>query len=268
MLPTGAFRPGVVLDVTGTWEMVVTALDEPILSPAVGSMGVFVDSHVARGKWTVMGGAVAADMLEWFRREFAAEEKEKAAREGGLDWDYLMSAAEASPPGARGVLFLPHMSGGSCPVVDSGSLGAFVGLRNFVTKGDVLRAIIEGLDYQFLEIVRAYETGLGVAPESIVAVGGATNNEFWMQNKADVVGKPIHVPQLDEAVPLGAAILAGIGAGLYADEEAAFERVRRPGRTYEPRPALSARYAEWFEVYRQIYPSLRSLHSQLHGMAH
>ena len=62
-----------------------------------------------------------------------------------------------------------------------------------------------------------------------MAIGGAVNNAFWMQNKADVVGRPIEVPELDEAVPLGAAILAGIGVGLYRDEQDAFERVYRPG---------------------------------------
>jgi xylulokinase len=266
-LPTGAFRPGVVLDVTGTWEMVVAALDEPVLTPRVREMGVFVDSHVARGKWTVMGGAVAADMIEWFRREYGSEEKQKARAEGGVDWDYLMQAAAASPPGAKGIVFLPHMSGSSCPVVDSTSLGAFVGLRNLATKGDMLRAVIEGLDYQFLEIVRAYETGLGVAPDRIVAIGGATNNAFWMQNKADVAGKPIEVPDLDEAVVLGAAILAGIGVGLYRDEEEAFQRVWRPGRTYEPNPKMTADYARWFETFGQVYPALRSIHGRLHGPA-
>ena len=133
-------------------------------------------------------------------------------------------------------MFLPHMSGSHCPVVDHRSLGAFVGLRNIVTKGDMLRAIIEGLDYQFLQIVRGFESGLGVRPERIVAIGGAINNDFWMQNKADVVGRPIEVPELDEAVPLGAAILAGIGVGLYRDEQDAFDRVYKPGRTYEPDP--------------------------------
>jgi len=266
MLPTGAFRPGVVLDVTGTWEMVVTALAEPVLTPEVRRVGPYVGSHVARGMWSVMGGAVAADMLEWFRREHGFEERQKAAQQGDVDWDHLMAAARASPPGARGILFLPHMSGSSCPVVDSTSRGAFVGLRNIATKGDMLRAMIEGLDYQFLEIVRAYETALGIRPNRIVAIGGATNNAFWMQNKADVLGKPIEVPELDEAVPLGAAMLAGIGVGLYRDEQEAFERVGRPGRTYEPNEGLAAKYSEWFESYRRVYPALKEIHRELHGL--
>lgn len=262
-LPTGAFKPGVVLDVTGTWEMIVVALEQPVLTPEVQRMGILVDSHVARGDWAAMGATVAADMLEWFRKEYGFEEKHKAETSGGVDWDYLMQAAASSPPGAHGAFFLPHMSGSHCPVVDHESMGAFVGLRNIVTKGDMLRAMIEGLDHQFLEIVRGFESSLGARPEKIVAIGGAVNNHFWMQNKADVVGRPIEAPELDEAVPLGAAILAGIGVGLYRNEQDAFDRVHKPGRTYEPDPSLTERYAGWFEKFERIYPALRPLHGTL-----
>jgi xylulokinase len=263
-LPTGAFRPGVVCDVTGTWEMVVAALAEPVLTPAVHQMGILVDSHVARGLWAAMGATVAADQLEWFRREHGQLEKQRAEQTGGVDWDYLMQAAAESPPGARGCMFLPHMSGSHCPVMDHRSLGAFVGLRNIATKGDMLRAIIEGLDYQFLQVVRGLEGGLGVKPDTIVAIGGAINNEFWMQNKADVVGKPIEVPEIEEAVVLGAAILAGLGVGVYRDEQDAYGRVHKPGRVYEPDAALHARYREWFATFQELYPALRKVHARLH----
>ena len=262
-LPTGAFRPGVVCDVTGTWEMVVAAIPEPVLTPAVREMGILVDSHVARGMWAVMGATVAAEQLEWFRREYGQSERLRAEQEGGVDWDYLMQAAAESPPGAHGCLFLPHMSGSHCPVVDHRSLGAFAGLRNITTKGDMLRAIIEGLDYQFLQVVRGLERGLGVQPETIVAIGGAIHNHFWMQNKADVVGKPIEVPEIEEAVVLGAALLAGIGVGVYRDVADAYAQVHRPGRVYEPDLALNARYREWFAAFESLYPALKATHAGL-----
>ena len=265
-LPTGAFRPGVVLDVTGTWEMVVAALDQPVLTEDVYRLGILVDSHVARDRWTVMGATVAAEMLEWFRKEYGAEAKQQAASAGGADWDYLSKAAAAAPPGAKGVMFLPHMSGSHCPVVDHRSLGAWIGLRNTATHGDMLRAVFEGLDYQFLQILRSFESAAGVRPDRIVAVGGAIQNEFWMQNKANVTGRTIEAPELDEAVPLGAAILAGIGVGLYRDEEDAFRQVYKPGRSYHPRPELTARYAERFQVFEQIYPALKEVHGRLHDL--
>jgi xylulokinase len=262
-LPVGAFKPGVVLNVTGTWEIVLTAIPEPVLTPEVQQTGMTVEAHVARDRYAAWGGAVAADMLEWYRREYGLEARLRAEREGGTDWDHLMAEAAAAPPGARGVMFLPHMSAAGCPVVDACALGAFVGLSNFVTRGDIQRAIIEGLDYQFLDIVNVMESGLGTKPARFVAVGGAVRNRFWMQNKADVVGRPIEVPAVEEATPLGAAILAGIGVGVYKDEQDAFERVGKPGTTYQPDARLAARYAEWFQVYKQLYPTLKPVSHQL-----
>ena len=266
-LPTGAFRPGVVLDVTGTWEVVVAALEKPVLKSEVQQAGIIIDSHVARGAWAAMGAAVAGDMVEWFRREYGFEEEQKAQNAGVDVWDYLMRAAGESPPGANGVMFLPHMSGSHCPVVDAQSMGAFAGLRNIVSKGDMLRAVIEGLDYQFLQMVNCFESGLGVKPERIVAVGGATNNPFWMQNKADVVDRPIEVPEVSEAATLGAAILAGIGVGLYRDEQDAFDKVYKPGRVYQPDSELTAKYAESFKVFEQVYPALKELNGQLRTLS-
>jgi xylulokinase len=262
-LPTGVFRPGVLGDVTGTWEMVVAALDEPVLAPEVLNMGILIDSHVARGRWAAMGATVAAEQLEWFRREYGQPESRRAADEGGVDWDYLMQAAEASVPGAGGCMFLPHMSGSHCPIVDHRSSGAFIGLKNITTKGDMLRAIIEGLDYQFLQVVQGIERSLNLRTDRIVAIGGAVNNRFWMQNKADVVGTAIEVPEIDEAVVLGAAVLAGIGVGIYADESEAYAQVYRPGEIYEPDAKRHAEYRDRFALFSRLYPALKDIHHQL-----
>jgi len=263
-LPVGAFSPGVVLDVTGTWEIVLAAIPAPILTPEVQKLGVTVETHVARDTYAVWGGAVASDMLEWYRKEYGFKAQDQAQKEGGVDWDYLMAEAVASPAGARGVMFLPHMSAAGCPVVDARSLGAFVGLSNFAQSGDMLRAIIEGLDYQVLDIMTALKSGLGIDPDRLVVVGGATRNQFWMQNKADIVGLPIEVPEVEEATPLGAAILAGIGIGLYQNEQDAYERVYRPGKIYQPDPQLAVKYAEWYQIYKQLYPLVAPLSHQLY----
>jgi xylulokinase len=262
-LPVGAFRPGVVLNVTGTWEIVEAVIPEPVLTPRVQQTGVTVQSHVARDMYAAWGATPAAEALEWYRKEYGFDAKHTAEQEGGTDWDHLMASARAAPPGARGVMFLPHISAAGCPVPDDRSLGAFVGLSTFATRGDMLRAIIEGLDYQFLDIVNAMETALDRRLETFVTVGGAVRNTFWMQNKADVVGRPIQVPEVEEATPLGAAILAGIGLGLYENEHEAFQRVYRPGPTYEPDPQRASQYAEWFQIYQELYPTLRPISHRL-----
>ena len=190
------------LDVTGTWEMVVAAIPEPVLTPAVREMGILVDSHVARGTWTAMGATVAADMLEWFRSEYGR--RNGSGPTGGRRRLGLPDAGRRRFA-ARGprLLFLPHMSGSHCPVVDHRSLGAFVGLRNITHQGRHAPGDHRGLGLPVPASRPRLRAGLGVRPEQIVAIGGAINNDFWMQNKADVVGKPIEVPELEEAVLLG-----------------------------------------------------------------
>jgi xylulokinase len=138
-------------------------------------------------------------------------------------------------------------------------------LKNITTKGDMLRAIIEGLDYQFLQVVQGFDRSMNLRTDRIVAIGGAVNNRFWMQNKADVVGVAIEVPEIDEAVVLGAAVLAGIGVGVYRDEVEAYEQVYRPGQTYEPDPRRHAEYLDRFKVFSQLYAALREIHHQLQG---
>jgi xylulokinase len=262
-LPVGAIRPGVILDVSGTWEVVLATTQQPVLTPEAQRIGMTVEAHVARGLYAIWGGAVSSEMLEWYRKEYGFEARQRAESCGGVDWEFLMAEAAAAPVGAHGLMFLPHMSGGGCPVVDARSLGAFVGLSNFAGKGDLLRAVVEGLDYQFLDIVKTMQSS-GVPFDKLVVVGGAIRNKFWMQNKADIVGQCIEVPEVEDATPLGAAMLAGIGVGLYANEQDAFEQVYRAGGMYEPNAQVAARYAELFLIYKQLYSALAPVSHQLY----
>jgi xylulokinase len=263
-LPVGAFKPGVVLDVTGTWEIILASIPEPILTLDVQRLGVTVETHVAKDVFAIWGGSASSDMLEWYRTEYGEEARRKAQEEGGSDWEYLMADAESSPPGASGVMFLPHMSAVGCPVVDARSMGAFIGMSNFTHKGDLLRSIIEGLNFQVMDILSALQACAEINTDHLVAVGGGTRNAFWMQNKANVTGLPIEVPDVEEATPLGAAILAGIGIGLYDDEDEAYQRVYRSGKIYYPDRQLSSLYSDMFNIYQKIYPSLQQLHHQLY----
>jgi xylulokinase len=256
-LPVGAFQPGVVLNVLGTWETVLTTTRGPVLDDKLRQAGMTVQAHVAPGRHTIWGGNVAGEMLEWYRRQFACHDG------ATTNWDALLAEAAAAPAGAGGVMFLPHMSSASCPIVDPQSLGALVGLSTRAGRGELLRAIIEGLSFQFLEIVEALEASLGARQERFIAVGGATRNALWLQTKADIVGRPVEAPAIEEASPLGAAILAGIGIGVYRDVEDAFQRVGRPGTSYLPDAASAERYARLAETHRQLYPATRPIHHKL-----
>jgi xylulokinase len=263
-LAVGAVSKDVVMDVTGTWEMVVQPSEELILTDEVFSSGYYIESHVAKNRYCFVGSTVSADMLEWFKTNYAYEEL-KAEKEKGINvWQSLMDKAKASPPGANGCFFLPHFSGAGAPHHDSNSLGGFIGLSNIVSKPDMIRAMIEGLNYQFRDMIESLETALLNKTEKIIAVGGGTNNKFWMQNKADITGKVIEVPDVYEATPLGAALLAGIGIGIYNDENDAIRGTYRSGITYKPDLKLTKKYDEYFnEIYKKLYRSLIDVNKEI-----
>ncbi len=245
-LPVGAHRPGTVMNVIGTWDNIITAVAEPALTPAVRDASVCVQAHVAPGVYGAWCGTMAGECLDWFRR-----------LPGGTDADFDASRADA-PPGAGGVLFLPHLAGAACPVADADSRGAFSGITAATTRDHLLQAVVEGLNFQFRDILEALQAGLGVRFDRIAAGGGGAKNAFWVQNRADVTGLPVDVPETTDASLLGAAMLAGVGVGIYKDVDDAQRRVAGTVRTVAPRPERTAAYAEAFARYKRLYPALAS----------
>ena len=133
-----------------------------------------------------------------------------------------------------------------------------------LSGGRRLEGVTSGeLDYAFLDMLEAVERGTGKQAEKVIAIGGAVRNEFWMQNKADVCGKLIEAPEIEEATALGAAILAGTGVGLYDNLEEGVQRTRKPGKVFEPDPKMVPLYAELFEIYKEIYPALRHVNRRI-----
>ncbi|MCX7049391.1 MAG: FGGY family carbohydrate kinase [Candidatus Sumerlaeota bacterium] len=266
-LPVGAYKSGTIFSVLGTWDSVLAASDIAATTPEVQKAGVCIQAHVAPGIYAAWGGAPAGESLEWWRKQFGAEAEKKAEAEGGAVWEHLMADVEGTQPGASGVMYLPHLAGAHCPINDGKSRGAFVGLSGGATRGDLLRAVIEGLNYQFKDILDSLEKGLGCAFEKIIVSGGVSKNRFLVQNKADIIGRAIEVADVAEASPLGVAMMAGLGLGLYKSLDEAYERVKRPAAVYEPRPDLTARYAGYFEVYKNLYPALKPINHCLFDLS-
>jgi xylulokinase len=248
-LPVGAHRPGVVSNVMGSWENLIATVAQPECGWTLGRAGVCVQAHVAPERYAAWGGSPSASALTWFR---------DVTGDADRPWDEVVAEGErASQPGAGGVLFLPYLSSAACPVNDSRASGAFIGLLNTTRKTDLFRAVIEGLNFQFLHILRTMETCLGTRFDRIVASGGATRNAFWLQNKADISGTPVEVSEVQDTSPLGAALLAGVALGLWRDLDEAAERVKGSTRFYQPNPALTTRYKPLFETYCSLAPALR-----------
>lgn len=135
------------------------------------------------------------------------------------------------------------------------SRGAYLGIRPEHTKADFAQAVYEGLGFELRLVMERLLRGGEV--RKIVAIGGGTKNGHWVQTKADILGMPMEIPATGEAAAVGAALLAGIGAGVYKDAGDAVRRTYRVAGTVYPRQEYSGLYEKMFRVYRELYRELR-----------
>ncbi len=259
----GAINDDVMLDVTGTWEMLVQASSVLNTSQAAFESGYYMEGHVAKDRYCAVGGTVSGDMTEWMRNHLSEKEAAEAEKAGASIWQEITKTVEKASP-RSGCFFLPHFSGAGAPQFNPNSMGAFVGLQNSVSKADMMRAVFEGLDYQFRRMVESFaKYKLGNA-QRIIATGGATRNTFWLQNKADVTGMPIEVPTVHEATPLGAAMLAGLGTGVYKNDAEAVASVRKSSVLYQPDMKLHAMYDEYYKaIYCKLQDALAEINREI-----
>lgn len=246
-LGAGVVRPGQTQEQGGSAGGMSICTSRPLAHKRL-----ILGTHVVPDRWLLQGGTVGGGgVLNWFRQEFGK----------GLSFDELTAEAEAVPPGAEGVVFLPYMAGERSPIWNSEAKGVLYGLSYDKTRGHVIRAMLEGVAYSLEHNLRtAAETGVEVGV--LNAMGGASNSRLWTQIKADVTGKTFQVPSSDTASTLGAAILAGVGCGVYKDCEEAVSRIIRITRVHEPDPEAHEVYGKYMELYLRLYNDLRSTFSR------
>jgi xylulokinase len=297
-LGAGVMQPGETQEQGGQAGGMSIALDAAFAHPRL-----ILGCHVVPGRWLLQGGTVGGGSLNWLRREFGgaagsggsggeqtssggkksnvgvqpsktdaiaapdtARHAYTAANRSDNDWfAQLNREAELIPPGAGGLLFLPYMAGERSPIWDEHARGTLIGLAYDKTRGAIARAMMEGCAFALRHnLLTAEEAGAAVT--HLVSMGGAANSRLWTQIKADVTGKPIRVPSgTDLATTLGAAMLAGVGIGWYADFEEAIHSTRTAQLTFEPDPATHAYYSERYELYREAYERLQTLYPRLGG---
>ena len=152
------------------------------------------------------------------------------------------------------------MAGERSPIWNPDAKGVFYGLGYDKTRAHMIRAVLEGVAFALEHNLRvASEAGAEVSDMN--ARGGASNYALWTQIKADVTGKVIHVPGSDTATTLGAAILAGVGSGIYGSYREAVERTVSVRKTYTPDPEKHAVYQKRLELYLALYRNLESIFS-------
>ena len=220
---------------------------------------LILGAHVVPGLWLLQGGTVGGGgAMNWFEREFGAAERQVAAQTGSSSFAEIDREAGAVPPGSEGLVFLPYLAGERSPIWDVHAKGVWYGVTFAKTRAHFARACMEGVAYSLrhnLETAREAGAEAGV----LRAMGGSANSRLWTQMKADVTGCRIEVPGSDTATSLGAALLAGVGTGVYRSFDEAVERTIRVRRTVEPNPETAAAYEKGYRTYRRLYEQLHDL---------
>jgi xylulokinase len=255
----GGLCAGVLFDSIGTSESLNSVLPKPVFDQNIAAQGlaqgaVWIDEPTC---YLTGGLQTAGAAVEWFRRELGGNSSIADLV------DEAAVAQEAVP------VFLPHLVRSLTPHPDTQASGAFIGVRSTTTRGAMFRAVLEGLAFEARAIADAMGTVTGLLPfTKILTIGGSLQNSLLTQIKADVYAFPIRVNPVREAVSLGAALLAGLGCGLFPDPSAAVQVARREEIGVEPDLERSKRLqARYQEVYRDLYGQLRTLHHHLHGLA-
>lgn len=212
--------------------------------------------HVIPDAWLLQGGTVGGGSLKWFRQELGAYEMEMEKKNGENSFDALVELAAKIGIGSDYVIYLPYMAGERSPIWDTNARGVFFGLKYDKTKGHLVRSILEGCAYSLQHNLKTAEE-VGIEVKELIAMGGAANSKLWTQIKSDVTGKTIKVSASDTATTLGAAILAGVGTGLYSNYREAVKRTVNITRIHEPDMKAHMEYKKYYELYLEIYEKLK-----------
>ena len=251
-LGVGAVDAGDTADSAGTYECLAMTSDAPTLGDAAFSYSLNSYCHVVPNKYVTLAFFPAGVILRWFRDQFAEAEVQESKKTGTDVYSLLTSRL---PDGPSGVLFTPHFIGSGNPTWNVLATGAVVGLTPTRTKYHLFKGILEGIACEILTNVSVLEDTIGPI-ELLRTTGGGAKSDFWLQLRADITRKRIAAMSSPEAVCLGAAILAGVGAGVYKDAQDGAKRAAALAKVYEPDADRTAEYSDQIRRYERLYPAL------------
>lgn len=251
----GAVDEGSSYCVLGSSAWISFARRSPVFDP---EMRTFNWVHLDPELVTPCGTMQAAGLsYNWYRSTLCTGEAAEARDAGESVYARIDRGAAASAPGAGGVMYLPYLLGERSPRWDHDARGAFLGLSASTAKGDMSRAVLEGVGMNLKIILDILERDCPA--ETLTVIGGGARGDVWLQILADIWQKELEVPADPEgASSMGAAVCAGVGVGIY-DNYAAVERFRKPGRVFRPDPALGDFYRRRMEIFNRAYEALRDV---------
>jgi xylulokinase len=245
-LSVGVLDPGEMLLMYGSTIFVIEITGARVRDPRLWyAPWLFEGQHAA-----MAGLATSGTLTHWFREQFARE------LDPGTAVDTLAAEAAASPPGAKGLVVLPYFSGERTPIHDPDARGVVFGLDLTHTRGDIYRALLEGIACGTNHVFETYAEA-GAEPRAILAAGGGTRNSVWTQATSDVSNRMQIVREQTLGASYGDAFLAALAVG---DRKREDIRAWNPvAREVMPNPKTAGAYARLYRVFHELYPRTRDL---------
>ena len=257
-LGAGVTQSGMAVYGTGTVECITPAFSQPVFSEELFANNLCTYDFTIPGMYTTVAFSLTGgNLLKWFRDEFGQPELDEAARTGDNAYTLLISHMAQEP---TALLVLPYFTPSGTPHFDIEVKGAILGLRLTSTRGEILRALLEGIAFEMrLNMDILAKSGIGVS--GLVAIGGGARNAVWTQLKADVLNTPIKTVAVTEAGCLGVAMLACAADTQEDVRSLAAKWVRVTGEV-TPDPANAAYYESRFSEYLKLYPAIKGMESR------
>lgn len=260
---TGTVRDGTAFTTIGTSGVVFAHSSQVAIDP---KGRVHTCCCAVPGAWHIMGVTQGAGLsLKWFKDEFCQDYIEKARAQGRDVYDLINEDVKTVAAGSDKLLYLPYLMGERTPHLDPDCRGVFFGLSAVHTKKHLLRAVMEGVSYSLCDCNEVLKE-MGVEVTQMMACGGGGKSPNWRQMLADLYNCRVKTVRQEEGPALGAAILAGVGCGIYPGVEAACDRLISENSTTQPVAENVEIYARYHEVYQSIYQSLKADFKKLSGL--
>ena len=255
----GSIRPGKTYSCMGTSAWITTTSEKPIYDPQMRSV---TWAHAIPGLYAPNGTMqTAGGAYSWLKNTICLDETRRAELKGVSPYDLINEEIEKSVPGANGVLFLPYLLGERAPRWNADAKGSFLGLKAETTRADLLRSVLEGVTMNLAIVLDILKTQVEI--DEIMVVGGGAKGRVWRQIMADVYNTRITVPAvLEEAGSMGAAVIGGVGAGIYRDFDA-IDRFLEVVDVQEPDPDAAEAYRPVRELFDNCYRALCQVYPQM-----
>ncbi|HHY46789.1 MAG TPA: hypothetical protein GX506_05745 [Firmicutes bacterium] len=248
----GNIAPGRATLMLGTTGRVVLTIDSARFD------GRFINQcHALPGLWICTGAmSSSGGSLKWFVDSFGRLEQALEGQVGVSSYQLVDMAAARSPAGSRGVIYLPYLSGERSPPWNSRARGVFFGLSDGSTYSDVARSVMEGVAFSFKDNLMTIEQATGTFASGLMMGGGGARSRLWRQILADVLERPIEIPEVLEAETLGSIALAGHASHLWGSMDEAVHDLVKVSDTVLPDTRNSDVYRRQFRVFKDLYAAL------------